>query len=345
VVLAAAAQAATAGQVARIAAPSDLGLAARLLAWLRRPWVLPAFAAASVMAVFVLTRRIIVTPERAISPQAEQAASRPQIVRLPDSPAPTVATAPAAAPAASRDEAEARPRPPSVARQQELKAALKDARRKAAREGARWATPPADKEERSARFDENDRLEAAGNRAALDGGRVAPKHLVPDDPLGGLTLGSPGKGAGKADDQPAEKKARTAGASKPARPLALAPPPAEPAPERRRVASASAESAAAAAPAHRSAAPAPAAAQPAPPRPPPAAVAEPPLADREAPVKAKKASSSYDELLRRADRAFSDGRWTDAATAYRELVRRFPADRNLAAWKARLFSCEQALRQ
>jgi hypothetical protein len=49
--------------------------------------------------------------------------------------------------------------------------------------------------------------------------------------------------------------------------------------------------------------------------------------------------------VRRADRAYDDQRWTDAAAAYRELLRRFPGHRLVAAWRARLASCNHALAQ
>jgi len=47
----------------------------------------------------------------------------------------------------------------------------------------------------------------------------------------------------------------------------------------------------------------------------------------------------------RADRLFAQHRWTEAATAYRQLLRDAPASPNAARWRQRLADCQAALRQ
>jgi len=49
-----------------------------------------------------------------------------------------------------------------------------------------------------------------------------------------------------------------------------------------------------------------------------------------------------DDLIRRAERAFSERRWADATALYRELVRRFPEHDSVALWRTRLRSTDQA---
>ncbi len=49
---------------------------------------------------------------------------------------------------------------------------------------------------------------------------------------------------------------------------------------------------------------------------------------------------SFDDLLRRADRAWDEHRWADAARDYRQLLRRFPQHKSVPAWKSRLAAAE-----
>jgi len=66
--------------------------------------------------------------------------------------------------------------------------------------------------------------------------------------------------------------------------------------------------------------------------------------DDRAPAKAKKAGPSpFEEQVRKADRLFTDAHWGAAAAAYRELLRQYPQNSLVAAWKGRLRACEQAL--
>ena len=49
-----------------------------------------------------------------------------------------------------------------------------------------------------------------------------------------------------------------------------------------------------------------------------------------------------DELIRRADRYYGEGALNEAAVAYRELLRLFPAHKNVPQWKQRLETANKA---
>jgi hypothetical protein len=68
----------------------------------------------------------------------------------------------------------------------------------------------------------------------------------------------------------------------------------------------------------------------------------PPPAPAAAPVPAQPPSPSMDELARRADRLFADGRWDEAAVAYQELLRRYPTADGAARWRARVGEVNRA---
>ena len=53
-------------------------------------------------------------------------------------------------------------------------------------------------------------------------------------------------------------------------------------------------------------------------------------------------SNANDTLLQRADRLFADGRWTEAAAIYRELLRRDPHNDDAERWRRRLAAAETA---
>ena len=53
-------------------------------------------------------------------------------------------------------------------------------------------------------------------------------------------------------------------------------------------------------------------------------------------------SNANDTLLQRADRLFADGRWTEAAAIYRELLRREPRSDDAERWRRRLAAAETA---
>jgi hypothetical protein len=109
------------------------------------------------------------------------------------------------------------------------------------------------------------------------------------------------------------------------------------------------------------AAPPPAATMPAPaaPPPPPAPAAAPPKArakpssvaddeaaeESDAKMEKKQSagkSSATEALVQRADRLFAEGRWSEAAAAYRELLRRDPRSDEADRWRRRVVTAENA---
>ncbi len=59
------------------------------------------------------------------------------------------------------------------------------------------------------------------------------------------------------------------------------------------------------------------------------------------PARGKSGSGgSTDALAQRADRLFADGRWTEAAAAYRDLLRLDPRNAAAARWRSRLSSAQ-----
>jgi hypothetical protein len=256
-------------------------------------------------------------------------------------------------------EKESRPQPP------QRRAAAKAADMKA---DDRFAVPPpprADKNEESFRQKDQDSVKklvggkleardhaadgldrlstegARGGRGAASGAGAPPPAPVasnaapaPPQPAPLAKTQSRAEPKGYAD---AEKAPRPREAARPMAPAAAPPPP----------------PATASAPAPRPPAPAPRpSAQPSYARKPSAAPAEPAgdeaaELDR-APAKQKKRELSDDELsveelVQRADRAFAQQRWSEAADHYRALVRRFPGDVRVKTWSGRLRAAEQAL--
>jgi hypothetical protein len=278
-------------------------MAARLLAWLRRPWVLPVFAAASVMAVFVMARRTIVTEERPAEPAALEPA--------PAAPAPAPAAKDEALrgvlkPLPDRAEGSASAGVPRPRRTVHQKAVSVERRR--AVEGVRGKADEGMPGELDRRQSERERKTAAGGagRAA-----AAPVRVLNDEPLDAMDARAAAR---------LEKGKETAKKTLPMRSYAEPPPAPMPA---------------AAPPGAAQARPSAAALESAP--------EEAPAArDAENPAKGA-GPLPYGELVRRAERAFSGERWADAAASYRELLRRFPGDRGAAAWKVRLARCDQAL--
>jgi anti-sigma factor RsiW len=261
-------------------------LAARLRRWLRRPWVLPAFAAVSVAAVFVVARQTITIPERAsaLAPGASrEPGSSPPLPAVP----PPVVSIPAVPrkPLRLREIAADPPVPRAQYRREDIVA-----------EGSAGHRPAVYRKGGS-----SDVLRGATGTLAADvDGRAG--------------LRGPEELNVSATSEETFKAARVeapASAAK-VRPMVL-----------RDV---------------RANAPAPSAASPAAPEPEPAAPTG-------AGAPAARSSASHADLVGRAARAFTGGRWADAAAAYRELLRRFAGDRSAGVWRARLVHCEQALAQ
>jgi len=97
--------------------------------------------------------------------------------------------------------------------------------------------------------------------------------------------------------------------------------------------------------------PAVAAAVPAPP-PPPAAPAPAASRERYESRKAKKGpvmdakpdAPRAETLVQRADRLFTEGRWVEAAVAYRDLLRQSPSSPDAPRWRRRLAAAESAIK-
>jgi hypothetical protein len=88
-------------------------------------------------------------------------------------------------------------------------------------------------------------------------------------------------------------------------------------------------------------------AEPAPPRgaPPPASAfaAPPPARAQSAPAHEKvEAARAPETLAQRAERLFTEARWTEAAVAYRDLLRQEPRSADAPRWRQRLGVAEQA---
>lgn len=49
-----------------------------------------------------------------------------------------------------------------------------------------------------------------------------------------------------------------------------------------------------------------------------------------------KGGTSFDEEVKKADRLFANRDWGTAAAAYRELLRRFPGNKDAPRWRARM---------
>ncbi len=64
---------------------------------------------------------------------------------------------------------------------------------------------------------------------------------------------------------------------------------------------------------------------------------------RAAPSPAPRAAGARESAAVRADRLFTQARWTEAAIAYRELLRDDPLNPDVPRWRQRLAACEAAL--
>jgi hypothetical protein len=313
--------------------------------WLRRPWLMPLAGAAAVVAIFVVANGVITRPTAIdLTRSVPSAAPVAEPVLAPPAEPPA---------AAQRSEAKAAPpregKPPSRAvvparrasptsAHVERRANEMDNLRRADRE---YAPPPPPRPAlgQDKNVYDDDRLEGLrpGGAGARDRGKA-------DQPASGAGAGYLGglksEGAAEKKQAPAERgpsrEQATAPAREPESPAASPAPPAAKAaapPPAPRASSGS-----------RAPAVAPASARP------PLAASAPASADLDerappAKSKAKKASgqSALEEKVEKADLLFTAGRWGEAATAYRELLRLYPAYKGVPLWKGRLRACEQAL--
>jgi hypothetical protein len=58
---------------------------------------------------------------------------------------------------------------------------------------------------------------------------------------------------------------------------------------------------------------------------------------------ADKSKASVETAVERANRLFTEGRWAEAAAAYRELLRRDPNNAEAPRWRQRMAVAEAAL--
>jgi hypothetical protein len=354
---------AAAAPVVRPRERETVGLVERLLAWLKRPWFVPALVGAAAIAVFAIGRDTIMAPNVRqafnVRDHADEAApvAAPAVVEEAKGQA-----APAAAPA--EPEAD---KTVSRARSQLERAAPKVARKPTAgvreREGAEGARAE-EKPSRARAEAKQDLDDALGAESGVER-RAGPRQGV---------VGSGAAADGRYAAPPAGWARGGAGAAAQANAGAATPrPAAAPAPAKKAAAPATAPVAQAPA---RVSAPAPeAAAAPAPQ--PTAAASEPapsaprPLAKSrkaEAPASADRADDAEssrsatrgaprdwdggdhlrgltnEALLVRADHAFEAGEWLEARAAYVELFRRDPRNAAAARWKARVAECDRVLR-
>jgi hypothetical protein len=306
--------------------------------WLRAPWAMPLVGAAAVVAIFVVGREVITDRSALRTAPSAPSSAAPEPIAAPAPPA-------SAQPQAGKEQEPAPPRDEVDRLERSV--------------GARPARRPMAGHARGAVADKAPVAAPRANEgfAAPPPPRPAARSKAPDDDsLNGGMLG----GGGARRDRKQEAAGAGSGAAGVERRSA---PVAPAAAEKKQVFDSVDEAAPVAkrASAPRSPAPAaaPAAAEP-PPAPAPAATASRRWADapsvaasapaeeevESAPAKpkAKKgASSPFEEQVQKAERLFSSGRWSEAAAAYRELLRLHPEHRSVPAWKGRLRACEQAL--
>jgi hypothetical protein len=64
--------------------------------------------------------------------------------------------------------------------------------------------------------------------------------------------------------------------------------------------------------------------------------------DSAAPANATAGVGHAETLVQRADRLFTEGRWVEAAVAYRDLLRQTPSSSDAPRWRRRLSAAEGA---
>lgn len=301
---------------------------------LARPWFAPAFVAATAVGIFVFSQQTFkaARPSAVVAEAVRQEApvsadliqnGTSALLDRPKPREPSQLSAPAAAPAV----------PSAPVEEQASSGRMK----------AKVGRTLAAKEEKAERVQ---REEFDGKAPTKKSQVQLPKRRdLADDALDseeGAALGGLGaaRGGGAAEPRKDESKgfaSPPAGWAAANRASPAAPPPpalAEPARE---------ADLAQAAPAEREAASvAPAAASP--PRSRPASSAGAPSADVRSDAPRDKAEPSRADLVTKAENAERDEAWQLAVDTYRQLLRRFPADKNSARWKQRLAAASAHLR-
>ena len=336
--------------------------------WLRSRWTLPSLATVGAVAVLVVASRQLLEPEKLEyrgSPEFQRSARAPAAAPPAErTPVVQPAPPPSAAAPSPVDKDEGRWQQPktssssrgarhrSAATPKVAADAMSDEKRGGSGDGRlerRFAPPPPPKS--ASKAEQDDPMEG------LDG--FTGEAAKPSKPAkAGGPGASLGEGAGfgmtgKADRKPEKERAAEAPAREAAAPMARSTAPAGGG-MARPAAPAAAEPAP---PPATLAAPAPA---PSPPPPPPASRPTPrhdaekkaskrrpaAAADDESDAPADKASSkgkaSAETAVERANRLFTEGRWAEAAAAYRELLRRDPNNSEAARWRQRLAAAEAA---
>lgn len=325
---------------------ADVGWLDGIVAWLRRPWFLPAMVAAGAFAIFFVTRKTITDPGLLPAAHDAKVVQQVKIAKGAPASAPTFAEpAEVAAAGAAKDKTASE--------------TGSERRRASARPAATRAGKSLD--------DQLGAPEGGGARLARSAGSASSDRSESE--------GFSGFGAGRADVAQRLAEGPAPSPSKPAKRSFALPPPRNQAaggslPSAKGEATASAELEAPAAsvaprPAPQEERAGPPAAAPAAPSaarrapredqaPPPSAApmardelkkgADKAAAEEEGSnesQRARNAAPSVDELERRAERALAEGRYTAAAADLRELLRREPKHARAARWRQRL---EAALR-
>lgn len=305
--------------------------------WLRRPWILPAFAAAGAIALFVIVRSAMPDPSRMLAPPPVASPERsPQPARLGNQ------VPPSASPPAM-DEAV----PASRHTVDRVRGKSVD---KSGDEPSRFASPPAPVSRASKRISDDAlgdlNLDGAGGpKGGRQGGVVGGLQTAAgdEDTASSLAARKSSEEAARAPRRSfAERPPRTglAVATEPAKsPVGAAEAEAPGAVEKKKE-SARADEKDVVADAERMRERAPALSKPA------SALAAPAPAEEVGPpaVKADGTAAVLD-LVRRAEWLFGRGRWQEALPLYREMLRRFPEHARSLQWRQRITECEKAVRR
>jgi hypothetical protein len=266
-----------------------------------RPWVIPAFAAASAMTVFVIARQVVLQPEKVIEIEAAQLPP-PSPAQSPH-PFPEETDQPPKGKADLSLEGRERSDQPalgggilrdSIAKkgtvpQRRAPSSPPRAQATAPAVSSRWATPPppASKEPAARAFEMAPPPSPRMQRKAAPPVEAAADHARAEAAFETVLEPAPSAASTSGAEEASLAKSRPAGAT-----AGAAERPRAPAPAVRKKAEASSADEAAGAP--------------------------------------------WDELVRRADRLFREGSRVEAAATYRELLRRFPEHPDVPLWKRRL---------
>jgi hypothetical protein len=348
-------------------------------AWLRRPWFLPAFATVSLLAIFFITRPMLMDgPRRTLQsylsepePEAEAesvaveaqgaAPASPPPPAEPAAPSPSVAPpvqpAPIVVTGGSRDRDAA-----SALRRARLAAELEELRKqkvadlrseRVIRTGpapVRRLSAPAKKAETKAKTSLDDEMLAPVASAAGGKEAAAPPVMVPararaeEQPAANYLIEGARPAVGLRADLAQGEAAMKRSKADEDRPRTRFVPPPPMAPRLARPFASGAGAPAASAPAAPPPAPAPAEPAAAPRRAERAAASADESDAPSAPAGrgASTAPLNLDALIEKAERLYTAQQWPAAADTYRELLRRFPTHARAPLWRQRLEAATRA---